>query len=252
MMLLDVGNSSVNWALEGDGQYACRGYFLRHPGDFDELASSAWGHLPAPDRVAVANVAGAELQREISDWVMARWQLVPCYISTSAAAVGVVNAYAEPGKLGVDRWAALVAARAATAGPVCVIDCGSAITIDALDADGRHRGGLIAPGLRLMQQALSANTSDIGGLADADVMDCSLFATGTTEAVNNGVCYMASAMIDRVTADVVAELGERTVTLITGGDAARLLPLLAWQPRHEPDLVLMGVAILAREEQCVT
>ncbi len=252
MMLLDVGNSSVKWAVEEQGGLTCRGYFLRRNRDFGELANAAWGHLPVPDAIAVANVAGPAMQREINDWVAARWQLSPRYIRVGAAAAGVVNAYTDPGKLGVDRWAALVAARHASPGPVCIIDCGTAITIDALAASGRHLGGMIAPGLEMMRQDLSTDTSDIGSRTGAKSTDITLFAQDTAEAVNNGVSYMASAMIDRVVADIVAELGGQTEILITGGDAAHLLPLLGWQPRHDPDLVLKGIAILAAEEACVT
>jgi type III pantothenate kinase len=252
MMLLDVGNSAVKWAVEENGHYTCRGYFLRRNRGFAEQADAAWGQLPVPDSIAVANVAGPELQREINDWVAACWQLSPCYIRVDEAAAGVVNAYTDPGRLGVDRWAALVAGRQATPGPVCIIDCGTAITIDALAADGRHLGGMIAPGLEMMRQTLTADTSDIGPQPAMQAAGISLLAQDTVQAVNNGVSYMAAAMIDRVLADMVAELGEQTEMLITGGDAGRILPLLGWQPRHDPDLVLKGVAILAREEACVT
>lgn len=252
MMLLDVGNSAVKWAVEENGRYTCRGFFLRRNRGFAELADAAWGQLPVPDRIAVANVAGPGLQREINDWAAARWQLSPCYIRVDEAVAGVVNAYADPGRLGVDRWAALVAGRQATRGPLCIIDCGTAITIDALAASGRHLGGLIAPGLEMMRQSLSAETSDIGPLPGVQGAGIGWLAQDTTQAVNNGISYMAVAMIDRVLADMVTELGEQTEMLITGGDAGRILPLLGWQPRHDPDLVLKGIAILAREEACVT
>jgi len=251
MMLLDVGNSAVKWAVEENGHYTCRGYFLRRNRGFAELADAAWGQLPVPDGVAVANVAGQELQREINDWVAARWQLSPCYLRVDEAAAGVVNAYNDPGRLGVDRWAALVAARHAAPGPVCIIDCGTAITIDALAADGRHLGGIIAPGLKMMRQTLSADTADIGPQPGVQGTGIGVLAQDTVQAVNNGVSYMAAAMIDRVLADMVAELGEQTEMLITGGDAGRILPLLGWQPHHDPDLVLKGIAILVGEEACV-
>ncbi len=63
---------------------------------------------------------------------------------------------------------------------------------------------------------------------------------------------MGCAMIDRVLADIVAEFGEHTTLVMTGGDADSVLPLTGWQPRHDPDLVLKGIAILAGESECVT
>ena len=96
---------------------------------------------------------------------LARWRVTPKWLVATRAACGVTNRYANPSQLGADRWAAIVAARRrATAGgqspmPVVVVNAGTAVTIDALDADGVFRGGVILPGMRLMLQALAEKTS---------------------------------------------------------------------------------------------
>ena len=93
------------------------------------------------------------------------WRVTPIWLTASAAACGVVNGYATPEQLGADRWAALVAARLRAhttdlfPAPVVVVNAGTAVTIDTLDADGRFRGGVILPGLRLMLRALADHTS---------------------------------------------------------------------------------------------
>jgi len=110
---------------------------------------------------------------------------------------------------------------------------------------------MIAPGLKMMRQTLSGDTSDIGPQPGVQGTGIGWFAQDTAHAVNIGVSYMAAAMIDRVLADIFAELGEQSEMLITGGDAGRILPLLGWQPHHDPDLVLKGIAILVGEEACV-
>jgi acetyl-CoA C-acetyltransferase len=79
----------------------------------------------------------------------------------SAERAGVINRYQQPERLGADRWAALIAARHRQAGPQLVVSAGTALTADMLDAQGVFLGGIIAPGLRLMQQSLAAGTAGL-------------------------------------------------------------------------------------------
>jgi len=249
MLLLDVGNSSVKWATQTNGQFR-RGSCFRHDSEiFAHAAEQAWGSFE-PTRVVVANVAGERMEQLISGWMKGKWGIAPEYLQASAMICGVKNAYAEPGKLGIDRWAAMIEAHHLYKGPVCIIDCGSAITIDALAADGGHLGGLIMPGIELQQGALVSNTADINGFSGEVDNRTSLLASETGEAVVYGTLYMITAAIDRVIADVSAECGEPLKTMITGGDAERILPLLTQQVQHEADLVLKGVARLAGESTC--
>ena len=250
MIVLDVGNSSVKWATENNGVLEGGGRFDYRDEGFTRSASRAWEGLPAPRVLAVANVAGTGMEREISEWAERVWNTTLCYIRVSKQAAGVTNAYREPGALGADRWAAIVAAHHDTENPVCVIDCGTAITLDVVDATGRHLGGLIAPGLAMMRRSLVKETAAIGPLPDeADALQ-SLLSRNTTDGVNSGVMHMAGALIDRVIGESAAGYGGNLEAVITGGDAERLLPFLRYTPRHDPDLVLKGIAILAREMLC--
>ena len=74
----------------------------------------------------------------------------PRFVTTAHAQFGVRCAYADPARLGVDRWVAVLAAYHAAHGAACVLDAGTAVTFDAVAADGRHLGGLIFPGARQM------------------------------------------------------------------------------------------------------
>ena len=159
---------------------------------------------------------------------------------------GVSNAYTSPERLGADRWATLVAAHHLYPGPSCVVDCGTAVTIDAVAGTGEHLGGLILPGLTMMRQALVENTQGIGRVATGDV---SLLARNTDDGVTAGTLYALVAALDRIVADVAAELDGEVALLLTGGDAGMLLPLLQDSWQHEPDLVLQGLAVIAGEEQ---
>jgi type III pantothenate kinase len=250
MMLLDVGNSSVKWATVRDGVLEGWGRFFYHDEGFSRSASRDWEGLPAPRVLAVANVAGAVMEREIAEWAAKAWNTTPYYIRATKQAGGVTNAYREPDALGADRWSAIVAAHHDTENPVCVIDCGTAITLDVVDAAGIHQGGLIAPGLDMMRRSLMKETAAIGQLPAEGCGSRSLLSRNTIDGVNSGVMHMAGALIDRVIGTAAAGYGLNLETVITGGDAERMLPLLRRPPRYDRDLVLKGVAILAREMLC--
>jgi type III pantothenate kinase len=245
MLLLDVGNTSVKWGVCNTGTLEQCGCFMHRGNDVRALADQSWSELRTPSSVFIASVAGEQVQQQLSDWIGAHWDIAPVFIATTAAACGVSNAYKIPGNLGVDRWAALVGIHHDAPGANCVIDCGTAITLDLLDATGLHRGGMILPGIEMLQQMLLKNTAINSEVRPFE--GASLFSAGTEEAVNNGSLYMGAATIDRVVADMADDLGSPLQLVITGGDAARIQTLLACSARHDPELVLKGLAILAGE-----
>lgn len=245
ILLLDSGNTRLKWAwLTAAG--------LEHPGsaaqaglDLHAHAQSVWSEVAAPTRIIVSNVTGDEFAARLSACTQRLWQLEPEFVHAQPRACGVTNAYADPAKLGADRWLALIAAHRHTPGAVCVVDCGTAVTIDTLTADGNHSGGVILPGLRLMQHALFEHTQQISDDMNQATHPLTPFARSTQAAVQNGALYALTSAIERATADAEAALGTAVTRIITGGDAPRVLPHLAAQYRHTPDLVLQGLAVIA-------
>ncbi len=68
--------------------------------------------------------------------------------------------YATPTTLGADRVAAAVGAWADYAGhPILVVDAGTAVTYDYVDAEGTYHGGNIAPGISMELRALHEFTA---------------------------------------------------------------------------------------------
>lgn len=244
MVLVDAGNSGIKWGTLKRGKVEARGAFLHVTADLDSALTAAWQELERPERVVVANVAGEIVSEGLRDWCEAHWSLVPQEITAEAERFGVTNAYLEPARLGVDRWAALVAARESVKGAVCIVDCGTAVTLDVMDGEGRHLGGLIIPGLAMMRRALSEQTQGIGRVEEGG--EVALLGRDTAAAVNGGTLYALVAAIDRITADLAAELPAPLTRLLAGGDAVRLLPLLRGGYRHESDLVLQGLGIIAK------
>ena len=246
-LLVDIGNSRLKWARSKAGKLEAGQSIVHADGDLPAQLDAAWGALGAPRRVLACSVAGEHVDQQLVQWVQAHWQVPMAFVLSGRRACGVVNAYQQPNRLGADRWAALVAARISGKGPACIIDCGTAVTVDLLAEDGRHLGGLIAPGLELAQSSLSAGTGRIGigsePKADGRV---SVFARSTRDAVAGGSLYQLIAFIDRVCSDLQLQYGDGLRCLITGGDAPAIMPLLGHTLEHRPQLVFEGMAELVR------
>ncbi|MEK7304485.1 MAG: type III pantothenate kinase [Pseudomonadota bacterium] len=269
-LVLDLGNSRCKWALARPPGMAevrsakpsvneasftgqtqeqvfrdaglTQGGALAYGEDFAHALDNSFHALPRPEHVAAVCVAATGNLQTLAQWVQSRWGLELQPIVTRAAQLGVTNSYKDPTRLGADRWAALVAARARLPGAACVVDCGTALTIDALDQSGVYRGGVILPGLALMRDALLRTQGVRDVLGDAG----SPLAQSTADGVAAGTLFGLAGAIDRILDEQAALLGDTPQTLITGGDAPPLLALLRHVVQHTPDLVLEGVARIAR------
>lgn len=250
ILLVDIGNTRLKWALAARTEWLQRGVAAHRESPIETLFAESWQALPAPQRIVVANVAGKKIAASLRAWGKSTWGVNAEFVIARRKACGVTNAYIEPQRLGADRWAALIGARQSGPGATCVIDCGSAVTIDALDAKGNHLGGLIVPGLHMMREALLRHTDGVTqGLQNAGAGKVALLARDTAGAVHGGTLYNLIAMIDRVGVDLATELPVPLRRVICGGDAPQLLPLLSGEFQHEPDLVLHGLAVIAESTQ---
>ncbi len=240
ILLADVGNSRIKWAVWDGGHYQRRGQAGHGAESWTELAERHWRALPPPARVLMVSVAGPEARAALTDWVGKTWNLEAQFVSSSAAACGVRNAYAEPERLGADRWVALIAARALTRQTCYVVDCGTAVTIDALAADGQHLGGVIVPGMRLMREALYRETRQI----PPETGEPRLFGQSTREGVWGGALYAVASAIDGVTERMIAHHGPG-LRWLTGGAAESVLPHVQAEYRLEPELIFTGLRVIA-------
>jgi type III pantothenate kinase len=192
-------------------------------------------------------VAGEDFEQELAQWCQQVWELQPVFIRAAKQGFGVTSAYTHADRLGADRWVAMVAAQRQVRGASCVIDCGTATTIDVLQADGQHLGGLILPGLQLMAESLSTRTRIV--VDETEGGNTTLFARNTADAIHGGALYAQVATLDRVYNDVEQALEMPVNRVITGGNAAEILPLLSGEHQHMPDLVLQGLMIIAESMQ---
>ena len=243
MLTIDVGNTHIKWALwrddriDGSGSFS---YSKQNPAEAFEALET----LDPQGRIIVACVGGLGVERALESWAQGRWSVRPEFLRSTARLAGVTSAYADPAQLGVDRWAAMLGARSRYRGPLCIIDAGTAVTVDLLDAGGRHQGGRILPGLRMMRDALIRGAAGIGE-ADGTAV---AFADNTADAVSSGTLHMLQAALLEICKSARRRLGDDMKIIITGGLSAQILSLPGMPVmQHEPDLVLAGLYAAAQD-----
>lgn len=234
---LDVGNSSAKWRLLERGKVAARGQYLA-----DDPASRAalLGCTEELHQIWVASVAGAEAEQALADLLQGHWDVQAWFARSTASCGGLRNSYSEPERMGVDRWLAMLAAWQRVQGRVCVVDAGSALTIDLVDDTGEHEGGYIIPGPTLMERALLMDTDRVRFAEDAGY-DLSP-GTATADAVRHGIA-LAQAGAVSLALDRAQVSGDQL--LFCGGWGETLQNLLGRGGRHLPDLVFEGLEIAA-------
>jgi type III pantothenate kinase len=244
ILVIDVGNSRLKWALRGPRGWSARGAVANQ--DIGSLAVRDWQNLERPVRAVGVNVAG-EAARVRVEGQLARWRLPIEWLSAGTEAGGVSNHYHVPSQLGADRWAALVAARrravaANEASPAAciVVNAGTAVTIDALAADGVFQGGLILPGVRLMLRALADNTAALR-MAPGEFQD---FPTTTPDAIYSGAVQAVCGAIEQMR-QRLRKGGPDITCYLAGGAAQDIAPRLAATVEVVDNLVLEGVLVLA-------
>jgi type III pantothenate kinase len=157
----------------------------------------------------------------------------------------VRNGYSNPAQLGVDRWLAVIGAYHRHRDACCVVDAGTALTIDGVDATGQHLGGFIVPGPRLMVESLLTGTSDLADRwAWRSTPDPARFPANTRDAIEQGCLISLAGLVANAQRRLEARAGRAPRLILTGGGAQVLAPWLTQPPEFIPDLVLQGLAHL--------
>lgn len=241
-LLLDLGNSRLKWASSSPGEWR-HGAVAYREQELSTLLAEVWTGLAAPSAVLMVSVGASAVRDAVDRWINQHWQVRVHHVQPQLRLHGVTNSYRDPSALGADRWAALIGARAEIPDSgACVIDCGTAVTIDALSAQGEFAGGIIFPGLALLRDALVKRTAAIR-VEGGD--DTACLARSTADAVAAGTLYGLAGAIERVCLEFEQALGESLKLLITGGDADHVAGHLRRPARRIPDLVLKGLDRIA-------
>jgi len=248
-LAIDIGNTRLKWALYAaplprSEPLAQGAVFLE---TIDTLAEGQWRGLAAPTSMLGCVVAGDAVRRRVEEQ-LEPWDVDPAWVVPAARAGGVTNGYDHPHRLGADRWVALVGARArvlaAGGGPALVVMIGTAVTVDALDAEGRFLGGLILPGFGLMLKALEMGTAGLR-VPTGEVVD---FPTNTSDALMSGGTNAIAGAIERQHRRLRARCGGAEPRLMmAGGAAVKLAPTLELPFEIVESLLFEGLLALQAE-----
>jgi type III pantothenate kinase len=237
LLLLDAGNTRLKWARFEDGRRVEQGVSLYD--NLDALADAA-RRLGRGGECWIASVAG-DTRNGLIERSLSSPGLTLNWLESRSEQCGVVNHYQSPRQLGVDRWMALLAARQRTRSACLVASVGTAMTVDALNDEGHFLGGVIVPGLALMEKALHEGTALVAPSAG----QFSAFPGNTADAVHSGCVMALAGAISLLHARLSSLSAVPPHCLLAGGDADRVMPLLAFPAQRVPDLVLEGVQLAA-------
>jgi type III pantothenate kinase len=241
MLLIDVGNTRIKWAYVEADHWLAEGAT-----GMNEWLSlkQAFASLPEPNKILISNVACAEAAQQVREGCAA-WSCPVEFISARAKQCGVQNTYEQPEKLGSDRWATLIAAWHHEHAACLVVSCGTATTIDALSVQGEFLGGLILPGLDMMQRSLTTGTAQLQmNERNRTGRDLQKFPRNTTDAIFGGAIQATTGAILRQY-ELLGMPNARC--LLSGGAADSVQPYLTLPLLRVENLVLRGLQIIGRE-----
>lgn len=245
-LLLDVGNTRIKWAALENGVLHDADQIVHRAPPEASIAELLDRCGLEPEQVLVSNVAGSGFGEAIAAAVKSRWNLSVEFALAQSSASSVRNGYLDHRQLGVDRWLAILAAVDRYRKAVCIVDAGTAVTIDQVDQQGQHLGGIIVPGLDLMWQALAANTGDLERLAGSsersEQKEAVLFGRCTDEAIIGGTMSAICGLVEQCM-ETALKRSVDPVLVITGGDAERIISNIRGPAQHRPMLVLEGLAL---------
>lgn len=248
LLLIDQGNTRLKWMRAARGQLDPASF---GSGSLEDLRQTVEGGGPAPTAVRVSSVAEPSSALAVVDFCRQHWRLDARMLRTLAEQGGVRNAYPEPGRLGVDRWLAIVGAVDRYGTPVVIWDLGTASTIDAVDGKGEHLGGYIYPGPTTMLESLRAATQlpvpdnlegedEIPRGSGGNVIEP---GRSTAACISHGVFAAQLGTLDHVMRQVATGEAGPARLIVTGGGADALLHRIGVDHTHDPWLVFRGMLV---------
>lgn len=244
-LLLDLGNSRWKFALSQGleiGQVEAGAY-----SELAALRAAVQSNADQLETILLASVVDKQTTDAVTAVLHHACALPVRRISSTDRMPDLTAGYLKLEQLGVDRLLAMVAARARTRRPLCVVDAGTAVTVDFVDAGGLHLGGFILPGYRLFRECLLANTSIP---RDAQVDEAALLGRDTPTAVALGARYSVAGLVERFSTGSAALFpGQEVQIFVGGGDAGAISGLLPGACIRLDELVLRGLAVVAASKE---
>ena len=246
-LAIDVGNTRLKWALfdapRPGAQMRAHGVeFLDH---IERLAEGRWAELPAPAHILGCVVAGDAVKHRVAEQ-MELWDTAPSWVVPNAGEAGVTNGYDHPTRLGADRWVAMIGARhhmlaQGPARPLVLVMVGTAVTVEAIDVDGRFIGGLILPGHGIMLRALESGTAGL----HVPTGDVTPFPTNTSDALTSGGTYAIAGAVERMVQHLRERSGQEPACIMTGGAGWKMMPSMTRPFELVENLIFDGLLEIA-------
>lgn len=237
-LFLDRGNTALKWQVFEGGTLRDAGAANKNTPLGEALGQLSGSNYSA---VFVSSVGEDDFCKSLNKWAADQGHESPVFFKSAAQACGVTNAYDEPSQLGVDRWLAMIAAHNKYSGMLCVVDSGTALTMDFISNEGLHLGGFIVPGAELMKRSLLANTQKITLQV---TQPTGQLGKNTTAAVSLGIQQMLRAFVLQQLGEMEIKHQQKITLIITGGHAKELAESLSVTGHIESDLVFQGMRIL--------
>lgn len=246
-LALDIGNTRLKWAHYAaprpDAPLLAQGAeFLEN---IEKLTEGAWQQLPAPSYILGCAVAADAVRRRLQEQLDA-WDVAPQWVVASEAEAGLRNGYDHPTRLGSDRWVAMIGAyhRMLSQGaprPIVLVMVGTAVTVEALDAEGKFLGGLILPGHGIMLRALESGTAGL----HVPTGEVRPFPTNTSDALTSGGTYAIAGAVERMVQHVRSHCGAEPKCIMTGGAGWKMAPSMSVPFELVDHLIFDGLLQLA-------
>jgi type III pantothenate kinase len=247
-LALDVGNTRLKWAqydspAAGAHLLAQGAVFLEN---IDKLAEGDWHAIAAPSKILGCIVAGDAIKRRVTEQ-LELWDVVPHWVIPSPQEAGVTNGYDHPARLGADRWVAMIGARHRLMSrgepkPCVVVMVGTAVTVEAIDANGKFLGGIILPGHGIMLRALESGTAGLH-VPTGEVCD---FPTNTSDALTSGGTFAIAGAVQRMVDNVTRHCGQAPACIMTGGAGWKMVPSMSVSVELVEGLIFDGLLEIAQ------
>lgn len=234
-LLIDAGNSRIKWMFGDEVPGIIEA--VSYKTDWKLKLYRSWHLLPEPEAIALSSVNNPEIEAAVIKQAKALWNKdVKVFVAQKHTNHTLTVAYDKPETLGTDRYLAMLGARSLTKDPLCVVGCGTAITLDAVDGDGRHLGGMILPGIRLAENALLQNTQKLVPMRWTP----NPLGNDTASCIGAGIHHALPAGVDHIIDELETQHGYYFKRFAFGGDAQILFGNRPTY-RIEPDLMFGGM-----------
>lgn len=245
IILIDIGNSRIKWALKSDYEYSLQNPIVHSKGNIAEKDLWKFSAVESTEDKVCKVIISSVLDEPANRYLKKQFELLfpikdVFFVRSIASGFGIKNGYQQPERLGVDRFVAMVGARAITKQALVVVDIGTAITIDLLSATGEHKGGLISAGLGLLRNSLGRSTANLPLISDSN---CSFPATETESAIAGGTILTLAGLVNHI----YSMQNNDYKLILTGGDAETVSPYINAAHQIIPDLIFKGLNVIADE-----